>query len=119
MQTPIDPLVAEMVELLDANAREMFEERSALREHDGGLDRAFAESLGLLDVLNKYPAALSDATIFQIDIDGHPHWFLTTSEELAREHIQSIAGTECAVSRDVAFVVDHEFGGLAEVVVAE
>jgi hypothetical protein len=37
MATPVDPLVAEMVELLDADQREEFEERAGIIEFDGQL----------------------------------------------------------------------------------
>ena len=58
MQTPIDPLVARMVALLDDNLREDFEERAAIVEFEAGLPRAHAECLALLDVLRRHPDAL-------------------------------------------------------------
>jgi hypothetical protein len=117
MQNPVDPTVAEMVGLLDGNLREMFEERAAIREHDAGMTKAHAEALALLDVLDRYPDALSSVTVFQVDVDGDPHFFVTTSEELARMHIEKVGGTERAV-RDVTFIVNHEFGGLARIIAA-
>ena len=59
--TPIDPIVADIVNQLNANLREDFEERAAIIEYDGQLDRAHAECLALLDVLRRHPEALGPA----------------------------------------------------------
>ena len=58
MHTPMDPLVAEMVNLLNESLREDFEERAAIIEYDAKLPRAHAECLALLDVLKRNPEAL-------------------------------------------------------------
>ena len=58
MQTPLNPLVAEMVAKLDANLHENFQERATIIEFDGNLPRDHAECLALLDVLNRHPCAL-------------------------------------------------------------
>jgi hypothetical protein len=55
---PLDPLVADMVKLLDASQREEFEERAAIIEYDAKLPRGHAECLALLDVLRRYPEVL-------------------------------------------------------------
>ena len=57
--TPIDAIVAAIVNQLDADLREEFEERAAIIEYDGQLQRAHAECLALLDVLRRHPEALS------------------------------------------------------------
>lgn len=54
--TPLDPLVADMVHLLDDNHREEFEERAAIIEFDARLPRGHAECLALLEVLRRHPA---------------------------------------------------------------
>ncbi len=59
MNTPIHPLVADMVNRLDANLREEFEERAAIMEFDGKLPRGHAECLALLDVLHRHPDSFS------------------------------------------------------------
>lgn len=56
---PQDPLVAEMVERLDAGQREDYEERAAIIEFDGQIQRGHAECLALLDVLRRNPTALT------------------------------------------------------------
>jgi hypothetical protein len=50
MVTPLDPELARQVALLDADQREWFEERCAIREYDGGLPRAQAEHLAWSDL---------------------------------------------------------------------
>ena len=62
MQLPIDALVAAMVNQLDANLREDFEERAGIMEYDGQLDRAHAECLALLYVLHSHPEVLAKVT---------------------------------------------------------
>ena len=58
LNTPIDPLVEEIVSLLDDNQREEFEERAAIIEFNAHLLRAHAECLALLDVLRRHPDVL-------------------------------------------------------------
>lgn len=57
MPQPIDPLVATLVDRLDDNLREAFEERAGILEFDAGLPRAHAECLALLNVLVSHPEA--------------------------------------------------------------
>jgi hypothetical protein len=55
---PIDALVAEIVDQLDDDLREEFEERAAIIEFDAHVLRAHAECLALLYVLRRYPFVL-------------------------------------------------------------
>ncbi len=55
---PIDELVADMINFLDAGQREDFEERAGIIEFDGKLSRGHAECLALLDVLRRHPEVL-------------------------------------------------------------
>ena len=59
MQTPIDPVVAEVVELLGEDLREAFEERAAIIEYEAGKARAHAECLALIDLLLRHPEVLT------------------------------------------------------------
>lgn len=52
-----DPIVSDFVNLLDANLREAWEERSAIIEYDAGISRDLAEALALLLVIRQYPSA--------------------------------------------------------------
>ncbi len=47
--------VMNLVARLDANLREAWEERAAIREFEGGLLRDHAECLALLDLIDMYP----------------------------------------------------------------
>lgn len=58
MEIPMDALVAEIVDQLDENLREDFEERAAIIEFDAHLPRGHAECLALLYVLRRYPFML-------------------------------------------------------------
>ena len=51
MESPLDALVADMVNELDADRREEFEERAGIMEFDGKMPRAHAECLAFLNVL--------------------------------------------------------------------
>lgn len=59
MEIPVDALVAEIVNVLDENQREDFEERAAIIEFDANLPRGHAECLALLDVLRRNPEVLT------------------------------------------------------------
>ena len=87
MPQPSDPLVAVMVQRLDANLREAFEERAAIVEFDAGLPRAHAECLALLGVLRGHPAVLSGLCVLQFHRDGAVHHLITTEPALARKHL--------------------------------
>ena len=53
-----DPIVSDFVNLLDANLREAWEERSAILEFDAGITRDLAEALAMLLVIRQYPNEL-------------------------------------------------------------
>ena len=53
-----DPIVSDFVNLLDANLREAWEERSAILEFDAGISRDLAEALAMLLVIRQYPQAV-------------------------------------------------------------
>ena len=57
---PTDAIVADIVNQLDDDLREDFEERAAIIEYDGQLQRAHAECLALIDVLRRHPEVLID-----------------------------------------------------------
>ncbi len=50
-----DPIVSDLVALLDDDLREAYEERAAIMNFDGGVDRELAEALALLQVIARYP----------------------------------------------------------------
>ena len=57
--TPTDPIVATIVNQLDADLREDFEERAGIIEFEAQIPRAHAECLALLDVLRRHPEVLT------------------------------------------------------------
>ena len=118
MATPLDPLVAEMVHLLDANQREEFEERAGIVEFDGQKPRAHAECLALLAVLSRHPTARIGVTVLQVEIAGRLHWLLTTNAEITRRYLAEIGGTGlCVVG--LTDILNLNFGGTAWLVKGE
>ena len=58
MNRPMDLIVEEIVDQLDDDLREEFEERAAIIEFDAHVLRAHAECLALLYVLRRHPFML-------------------------------------------------------------
>src|SRR6186997_2186843 len=112
MQTPIDPLVAEMVEQLELSLQEDFQERAAIIEYDAKVQRAHAEALALLNVLERHPDVLTGVTILLVAIDGKPHFYMADSIDRAREHADSKKGNEIRAT-GLLWTLQEEFGGIA------
>ena len=110
--SPTDPLVAELVERLDASQREDLEERAAIMQFDGGLPRGHAECLALLDLLCRHPSVLSGVTVLEIELDGGTEWLLTTDLQYARRYVADVGGHEIAVHQ-LADVLLTQYGGIA------
>jgi len=53
---PVDELVTAMVACLTNDLHELFQERAAIRQYDGGQSRELAEAMAVLDVIHMYPA---------------------------------------------------------------
>jgi hypothetical protein len=51
-------IVAEWLVLMDTDLREAWEERAAIMEFDGGLERDLAEALALLLIIREYPQVM-------------------------------------------------------------
>ena len=115
MKRAIHETVRALVERLPEDQLEAWQERSAIREYDGGFSRPHAEALALLDLIESEPDVFSDLRAAQIDVPERRRYFVASSEDLLREHAQLLGG-EIAVRRSVAWCVDEEFGGLAELV---
>ena len=110
--SPTDPLVAELVERLDASQREAWEERAAIMEVDGQLPRGHAECLALLDLLRRHPSVLSGVTVLEIELDGGTEWLLTTDLPYAQRYVADVGGHEIAVHQ-LADVLLTQYGGVA------
>ena len=118
MKEAINPTVAELVARLDTAQIESWAERAAIREYEAGITRELAEALAALDLVERLPEVFSGLTIILVEVDGVPHHYITTDIDLAREQTTKAGGTEVRAT-GVAWAVDEEFGGLAELVVAE
>ena len=114
MKRAVNETVDNLVDRLPEELIEAWQERSAIREYDGGFSRPHAEALALLDLLENEPDVLSNLRAAQIDVEDTPRYFVASSEELLREHADLLGG-EIAARRSVAWTVDEEFGGLAEI----
>jgi len=55
---PVDETVAALVSRLNESHQELWQERAAIREHDGGQSRELAEAMALLDVIRMHPSAV-------------------------------------------------------------
>lgn len=110
--TPTDPLVAELAVRLDPNQREVFEERAAIMQFEGQLQRGHAEALAMLEVLLRHPKALTGISVLQIDLDGGTQWLLTTDLSFARRYLADVGANEIAQC-NLADVVTEQYGGIA------
>lgn len=52
---PVDEQVAAMVDRLNDNLAELFQERAAIRQYEAGQARELAEAMALLDVIRTHP----------------------------------------------------------------
>ena len=110
--TPTDPLVAELVERLDASQREDFEERAGIMQFDGQLPRGHAEALAMLNLLCRQPSVLGGISVLQIELDGSTEWLLATDLQYARSYASDVGGNEIAVHQ-LADVLLTQYAGLA------
>jgi hypothetical protein len=110
--TPTDLLVAELADRLDPNQREAFEERAAIMQFEGQLQRGHAEVLAMLDVLRRYPEALTGISVLQMELDGGTQWLLTTDLPYARRYLADVGASEIAPC-NLADVVAEQYGGIA------
>jgi len=98
---PINPLVAEMVNRLDSDLREDFEERAGIMEFEANLERAHAECLALLDVLQRNPHVLSRVIVIKVS----DQWLVSTECNSA-SYIDYF-------KYDLASVIETQFNGNA------
>ena len=131
---PLDSIVAEIVGRLDANLREMFEERAAIIEFDAGLPRAHAECLALLGVLYRHPAVLTGVIAIEIEEGGEAskqgevskqgvkRWLLASDiDSLSRDSLGRDSRRHFTVVRtaQLADVLREHFDGLAAMIRAD
>jgi hypothetical protein len=112
METPLNPLVADIVATLDPNLREDFEEREAIMEFEANMDRAHAECLALIDLLRRHPSVLIDVTFLKIEVNGTTQYLLISDLDLAHQLISDNGGVEVAIL-DLANVLNLHYSGIA------
>jgi hypothetical protein len=95
----------DLIDRLDADRREEFEERAGIVEFDGLQPREHAEALALLHVLRRHPLAISGVAAFQLDSDT---WVL--ADDSGRRRLAHL-GAHRPV--DLAQVLRDRYGGLA------
>ena len=105
-------IVADLLNRLDADCQEAFEERAGIMEFDAGMDRAYAEAVALLDVIRLHPLCLSGITVLQIELDGATEWLLTTDVDFARQQLADIFAREIRAVNLIE-VLHEQYGGIA------
>jgi hypothetical protein len=115
MKRAIHETVQNIVDRLPDDLIEAWQERAAVREYEAGFSRPHAEALACLDLLEDDPDVFTDLRVGQIDVDSTSRFFVASSENLLREHADLLGGSISA-RRSVAWCLDSEFGGLAELV---
>jgi hypothetical protein len=98
----------ELLNRLDEDLRELWEERAAIMEFDGGLPREHAECLALLNVFLRHPLALLGLKLLRLERDGETSYLLTTK---GNHELPS-----CTEIDDPATVIDTMFGGIVRLV---
>lgn len=111
---PLYDHVRIIVSQFDANRREAFEERAAIVQYYGHVDRAQAERLACLDILATYGMPCP-VQLLQVEMAGSTDWVLTTDVESAKATLTELGGADIVeVSADE--VVRHQYGDLAVLV---
>lgn len=109
-QLPV--VVAELVELLDPDLREIYEERAGIIEFDANHPRDHAECLALLYVLKAAPAALLGVSVLEVQRNGAVQIVITTNVELARNDFDA-SPIETTRATSLAELINTQFGGIA------
>ena len=113
MTAPPPPtVVTELVQRLDANLREDFEERAGIIEFDANQPRELAECLALLGVLQRHPAALIGVTAFEVELEGTTRVVLASDAEFVRQHLAALGIAVVRVA-DLASAIRELCGGMA------
>jgi len=108
---PMDELMCELVNRLNAELREEFEERAGIVEFEAGLTRDESECFALMDVLHRYPWALAGVTVIQFQL-GTDTCFLVTTEKDGLQRVARFGG-DGSHFVDLAEVVRERFQGAA------
>jgi hypothetical protein len=105
-------IMEELLNRLNDDLKEAWEERSAIMEFDGGLSHDHAECLALLNIFMRQPMALSGLSLLKAELKGDTYFIVTTDAHATFQHLSSI-GCNITELTDLAEVLDSEFGGSA------
>jgi hypothetical protein len=108
---PMYDVVSELLQRLEPDLRELFEERAGIVQWEGGLPQEEAESYALLDVLRRHPWALTGVTVVRFEIGTDTCWLLMTASDGAGR-VASLGGRAEYVD-DPAEVIEERFQGAA------
>lgn len=110
---PLDAGVARLVEQLDDDRREAFEERAGILQFDARLPRLEAERQALIQTLARqgFPGQVS-LIVLRAEFEGAVQWALVRDEPEGRARLLRL-GASTAVRVDVREVLEAQFGGLA------
>ena len=108
---PLDAHVRKIVSQFDENRREAFEERAAIVQYDGHVDRVQAERLACLDILATYGLPCP-VHLLRVHIAESTDWVLTTDVESAKATLAELGARRIAEDTLDA-VVRQQFGDLA------
>ena len=108
-------IVSEILENLNDDLREDFEERAAIMEFDGGLDRRLAEALALLCILHNHPRAL---VALEVQWNGEIQYLLTSSLGDAKLRLKQSRGQIVGVL-DPVDLLHREFNDLAQLIATD
>ena len=108
---PLDAHVRQIVSQFDANRREAYEERAAIVQYDGNVDRLQAERLACLDILANHGLPCP-VRLLQVEMAGSTDWVLTTDVEVAKATLAELGGKHI-VEVPVDDTVRRQFGDLA------
>lgn len=115
---PEDALVAEIVECFSDERRFEFEERAAIMEFDGGLSRAHAECLALIDLIHHDRLQLSDLQVVAFQRGEMTDWLLASNLAAAQAVIDQLGGMLVEVHRP-ADILHEQFDGVAMLMLPE
>lgn len=110
---PLDAGVARLVEQLDEDRREAFEERAGILQFDARLPRMEAERQALIQILARY--GLPEREVFialQAEFEGAVQCALVSDEAEGRSRLLRL-GASTVVRVDAREVLEVQFGGLA------
>lgn len=77
--TPVHPIVEALLQRLDSNLREAFEERAGIMQFEAGHPRELAEALAMLEVIRTNPLAVSGLNHLRARFGGEVSSFLYVS----------------------------------------